>query len=96
MCHLQLLIYGVIVELEKGNIGMKKLGKIKGAGSEINTAALIKDLRDEEKRSEKANVTYRLTKIVVQTFKDVCEREDLVPGTVLEAFMRRFVESVRK
>lgn len=55
---------------------------------------IVKRLKDRELGSEKANVTYRLTKSVVEHFKVACEKEGVVPGQVLEEFMKDFIDQV--
>jgi hypothetical protein len=73
---------------------MGKSPKSKDPAGRIDTAALIRELK-ETARPEKVNVTYRLTRTVIEDFKKACDKEDLGAGAVLEAFMRRFIASVK-
>ncbi len=57
--------------------------------------SIVKRIKDREVGSEKANITYRLTRSVVENFKAACEKEDVVPGQVLEEFMKDFIDQVR-
>ncbi len=52
---------------------------------------IIKRIKAQDAESEKANVTYRLTKAVVESFRDACEKQGVGQGRVLEEFMRDFV-----
>ncbi len=53
--------------------------------------AIVKRIKAQDLGSEKANVTYRLTKVVVDEFKKACEKQGVGQGRVLEEFMRDFV-----
>jgi len=53
--------------------------------------AIVKRIKAQDIDSEKANVTYRLTKAVVEAFREACEKQGVGQGRVLEEFMRDFV-----
>ncbi len=58
--------------------------------------AIIRRIKAQDLESEKANVTYRLTKAVVEAFKEACEKQGVGQGRVLEEFMRDFTSSSKR
>ena len=57
--------------------------------------AIIKRIKSQDLESEKGNITYRLTKAVVEEFKKACEKQGVVQGRVIEEFMKDFVAASR-
>ncbi len=57
--------------------------------------AIIKRIKTQEIESEKGNITYRLTKTVVENFKRACEKQGVGQGRVIEEFMKDFIASSR-
>lgn len=59
-----------------------------------NLRAILNRVKERETEAEKGNVTYRLTKSIVERFKASCEAQKVVPGHILEEFMKEFADSV--
>lgn len=57
--------------------------------------AIIKRIKAQNLENEKSNVTYRLTKAVVEEFKRACEKQGVGQGRVLEEFMRDFIGAAK-
>ncbi|MEK6704333.1 MAG: chemotaxis protein [Bdellovibrionota bacterium] len=59
----------------------------------VDPRAIIRRIKAKDLEKTKGNVTYSLTKTVVEEFRRACEKQDVGQGRVLEEFMLSFIEA---
>jgi len=62
--------------------------------NKIDPKALLKRVKDKEK-PERANVTFRLNKALMEAFKEACEDQEVTPTAVIEEFMASFIKNLK-
>ena len=59
----------------------------------IASKGIVKNLKDRERQDQKANITFRLNKVMIDRFREKCVREKVSMASVMELLMKEFVEN---
>ncbi|MGB0454351.1 MAG: hypothetical protein ACPGJV_11635 [Bacteriovoracaceae bacterium] len=58
----------------------------------IKRYEIVKELKEEDLKDKKINVTYRLNKMLVDEFKEKCKQDNVGAGRVLEKMIAIYLE----
>lgn len=59
----------------------------------VDSSRVVKALRERQESEEKANYTFRLNKMLMNSFKMKCEKAHISMAAILEELLKQFVEN---